>query len=163
MNAVQKWAREHTRLGIPVLFHEESLHGLAAKRRDQFSAGNRPRLDLGSRPGAPGQLPDRGRDARARRLPGTLPGGGRRARSALGPDRGDHGRGPLPRGRTRRRRCRRPAGRGDRAQIAAGQGLRHAQAHDRARPARIRHQRRPGADLRARPCARCSSRPSSRW
>ena len=28
VNAVQKWAREHTRLGIPVMFHEEALHGL---------------------------------------------------------------------------------------------------------------------------------------
>lgn len=28
VNAVQKWAREHTRLGIPVMFHEESLHGI---------------------------------------------------------------------------------------------------------------------------------------
>nr|WP_235913295.1 glycoside hydrolase family 3 N-terminal domain-containing protein [Croceibacterium salegens] len=31
VNAVQKWAREGTRLGIPVMFHEESLHGLAAR------------------------------------------------------------------------------------------------------------------------------------
>ena len=28
VNAVQTWAREHTRLGIPVMFHEEALHGL---------------------------------------------------------------------------------------------------------------------------------------
>jgi len=28
VNAVQTWAREHTRLGIPVMFHEESLHGI---------------------------------------------------------------------------------------------------------------------------------------
>jgi beta-glucosidase len=26
-NAIQHWAVEHTRLGIPVLFHEEGLHG----------------------------------------------------------------------------------------------------------------------------------------
>ncbi len=31
VNAVQEWAREHTRLGIPVMFHEEALHGLAVK------------------------------------------------------------------------------------------------------------------------------------
>jgi len=31
VNAVQAWAREHTRLGIPVMFHEEALHGLAVK------------------------------------------------------------------------------------------------------------------------------------
>jgi beta-glucosidase len=26
-NAVQKWLRDHTRLGIPIIFHEECLHG----------------------------------------------------------------------------------------------------------------------------------------
>ncbi len=36
VNAVQKWAREGTRLGIPVLFHEESLHGLAARDATSF-------------------------------------------------------------------------------------------------------------------------------
>lgn len=32
----QKWAMENTRLGIPVLFHEESLHGFAAKDATSF-------------------------------------------------------------------------------------------------------------------------------
>ncbi|GAB5348381.1 glycoside hydrolase family 3 N-terminal domain-containing protein [Alteriqipengyuania sp. 357] len=32
----QKWAMEETRLGIPVLFHEESLHGFAAKDATAF-------------------------------------------------------------------------------------------------------------------------------
>ena len=27
-NAIQRWVKEHTRLGIPVLFHEDALHGL---------------------------------------------------------------------------------------------------------------------------------------
>ncbi|WP_419957029.1 glycoside hydrolase family 3 N-terminal domain-containing protein [Qipengyuania algicida] len=36
VNAVQRWSREHTRLGIPVLFHEESLHGLAARDATSF-------------------------------------------------------------------------------------------------------------------------------
>src|SRR3546814_2810303 len=36
VNAAQKWAREHTRLGIPILFHEESLHGFAAKDATAF-------------------------------------------------------------------------------------------------------------------------------
>nr|WP_246427176.1 glycoside hydrolase family 3 N-terminal domain-containing protein [Sphingopyxis panaciterrulae] len=36
VNAAQKWAREHTRLGIPILFHEESLHGFAAKNATAF-------------------------------------------------------------------------------------------------------------------------------
>lgn len=36
VNAVQAWSREHTRLGIPVLFHEEALHGLAALNATSF-------------------------------------------------------------------------------------------------------------------------------
>jgi beta-glucosidase len=35
-NAIQKWVIENTRLGIPVLFHEEALHGLAAARGTHF-------------------------------------------------------------------------------------------------------------------------------
>ena len=36
VNAAQKWATENTRLGIPILFHEESLHGFAAKDATAF-------------------------------------------------------------------------------------------------------------------------------
>ena len=36
VNAAQKWARENTRLGIPMMFHEESLHGLAARDATSF-------------------------------------------------------------------------------------------------------------------------------
>ncbi len=35
-NAIQKWAVEETRLGIPVLFHEEGLHGYAARGATSF-------------------------------------------------------------------------------------------------------------------------------
>lgn len=35
-NAVQKWLIEHTRLGIPAMFHEEALHGLTAERGTHF-------------------------------------------------------------------------------------------------------------------------------
>ncbi len=35
-NAAQKWAVEQTRLGIPLLMHEESLHGYAAKDATSF-------------------------------------------------------------------------------------------------------------------------------
>ncbi|MBL8550091.1 MAG: glycoside hydrolase family 3 C-terminal domain-containing protein [Hyphomonadaceae bacterium] len=35
-NAVQRWAVEDTRLGIPVLFHEESLHGFATADATSF-------------------------------------------------------------------------------------------------------------------------------
>ncbi len=37
-NAIQKWVRENTRLGIPVMFHEECLHGHAAPRGTSFPA-----------------------------------------------------------------------------------------------------------------------------
>lgn len=36
VNELQRWAREDTRLGIPVLTHEESLHGLAALNATSF-------------------------------------------------------------------------------------------------------------------------------
>jgi beta-glucosidase len=35
-NAIQKWVKENTRLGIPVLFHEEALHGLMAPEATSF-------------------------------------------------------------------------------------------------------------------------------
>jgi len=35
-NAVQHWAVEHTRLGIPVLLHEEGLHGYATAEATSF-------------------------------------------------------------------------------------------------------------------------------
>ncbi len=36
VNAIQRWVIEHTRLGIPVMFHEEALHGLAATKGTHF-------------------------------------------------------------------------------------------------------------------------------
>jgi beta-glucosidase len=36
VNAIQHYAVEHTRLGIPVLFHEEGLHGYAARGATSF-------------------------------------------------------------------------------------------------------------------------------
>jgi beta-glucosidase len=35
-NTVQEWFRDNTRLGIPVLFHEECLHGHAAQKGTSF-------------------------------------------------------------------------------------------------------------------------------
>ena len=35
-NAMQKWMREHTRLGIPVVFHEECLHGHVAPKGTSY-------------------------------------------------------------------------------------------------------------------------------
>ena len=36
VNALQKWATTQTRLGIPILFHEEGLHGYAAVGATSF-------------------------------------------------------------------------------------------------------------------------------
>ena len=36
INAAQRWARDRTRLGIPILFHEESLHGYMATDATMF-------------------------------------------------------------------------------------------------------------------------------
>src|SRR5579885_2170555 len=35
-NAIQRWVKDHTRLGIPVLFHEEALHGLMGEQATSF-------------------------------------------------------------------------------------------------------------------------------
>ncbi|NUQ19473.1 MAG: beta-glucosidase [Gemmatimonadaceae bacterium] len=35
-NAIQRWTKEHTRLGIPVIFHEEALHGLQGPEATSF-------------------------------------------------------------------------------------------------------------------------------
>lgn len=35
-NAIQQWVKENTRLGIPVLFHEEGLHGVQAEQSTSF-------------------------------------------------------------------------------------------------------------------------------
>jgi beta-glucosidase len=35
-NAIQRWVRDNTRLGIPVIFHEEALHGLQAQEATSF-------------------------------------------------------------------------------------------------------------------------------
>jgi beta-glucosidase len=35
-NAIQKWLKENTRLGIPILFHEECLHGHAAPKATSY-------------------------------------------------------------------------------------------------------------------------------
>jgi beta-glucosidase len=37
-NSIQKWVKENTRLGIPVMFHEECLHGHAAPKGTVFPA-----------------------------------------------------------------------------------------------------------------------------
>jgi beta-glucosidase len=36
VNAIQRWVKDSTRLGIPVLFHDEALHGLVANDATSF-------------------------------------------------------------------------------------------------------------------------------
>jgi beta-glucosidase-like glycosyl hydrolase len=36
VNAIQHWVMDHTRLAVPVMFHEEALHGLAAQKGTNF-------------------------------------------------------------------------------------------------------------------------------
>jgi beta-glucosidase len=35
-NAIQRWVKDHTRLGIPVIFHDEALHGLQGQEATSF-------------------------------------------------------------------------------------------------------------------------------
>ncbi len=48
VNAAQHWAVEHTRLGIPILMHEELAARRRCARRDQLSAGDRAGEHMGS-------------------------------------------------------------------------------------------------------------------
>ncbi len=94
MNAVQRVAVERTRLGIPVLVHEEAVGGLCQRDATVFpqalglAATWDPALVEQRRGGDPRA------DARRGRTPRARPGPGRSARPALGPRRGDLRRGP---------------------------------------------------------------------
>ena len=116
------------------------LHG---HRCDLVPAGDRDGGHLRSRPCAPRPHPDRRRNARPRGVLHPQPGGRHRARPALGPDRGDLRRGSIPGGRNGRGDGRGAARSRQVRQARPRPYLRHAQAHDRARPAAERHQRRP--------------------
>ena len=137
-NAIQRYHVEGTRLGIPTIIHEECLHGLIASSAPCFqqSIGAAASFDpevvsamavtIRRR-----MLADR-RPARARARPRHRP------RPALGPDRGDVRRGPVPGRRARLRLHRGAPGAGPR------RGRRRdRQAHGRPRPGRRRHE--PGA------------------
>ncbi len=50
-NAIQRFFVEESRLGIPVIFHEECLHGHAAPEAHQLPAADRARRDVRPRPG----------------------------------------------------------------------------------------------------------------
>ena len=72
-------------------------------RRDRLPRGDRLGRDVRPRPGRADGRRDRAGHGGRRRAPGPVAGAGRRARLPLGPGRGDHGRGPLPRLDARRR------------------------------------------------------------
>ncbi len=96
-NAIQRFLVEETRLGIPAIIHEECLHGLLALDAPCFQQSIGAARDLRPRPRRPGGRHDPSADAGDRRAPCPGPGPRHRARSALGPDRGDLRRGPVPR------------------------------------------------------------------
>ena len=98
-NAIQRFFVEESRLGIPVIFHEECLHGHAAVDATSFPQP----IGLGATfdpdlvaaavhdDGRGGPLP--------RHAPGADAGGRRGPRSALGPRRGNLRRRSVPRRR----------------------------------------------------------------
>ena len=114
---------------------------------DQLPAGHRPGEHLEPGPGGARLRRGRAGGAGPRRAAGARPGGGRGPRPALGALRGDLRRGPVPGvadgpgGGARL-----PGGRPDHPGRARD---RHAEAHDRARPAGVRDERGPGVPRRA--------------
>ena len=95
--AFQRDLVTETRLGIPAIVHEECLTGLSAWKAATFPTplawGASFDPDLVDRDGRG----DRLLDARARHPPGAGPRARRDPRPALGPGRGVHRRGPVPR------------------------------------------------------------------
>ena len=148
VNAIQRYASS-TRLGIPVLFHEEGLHGYAARGATHFpqaialASSWDPALlervftvvarEIRARGVQLVLAPvvDVGRDPRWGRIEET------------------YGEDPVP--RRRARRCSRAGFSGSQSAARTGSSARDAEAHDRPRPARERHQRRARQHLRARP------------
>ena len=66
INDIQRVAVEHTRLGIPVLLHEEGVGGFTAPRRHHLPAGARSRVHVGSRARRRGRRRHSPPDARGR-------------------------------------------------------------------------------------------------
>ena len=93
-NAIQKYLVQETRLGIPMLMHEEALHGYVA--RDATSFPQAIALACTWDPDLAEQIfAVAAREMRARGAHhGAGAGGRRRPRPALGPHRGDLRRGP---------------------------------------------------------------------
>ncbi len=150
-NAIQKFFLENSRLGIPVFFHEECLHGHAAI--DATSFPQPIGLAATFNPALVEELYSMtAEEARARDAPSLDTGCRCRARSPMGACRGNFWRGPLPGVATRDRRRSRFSGQ----RFVQGQKKRHrhAQTFRRARPAGIGHQLRPGQRLTPRTSTR---------
>ncbi len=96
-NAIQRFLVEETRLGIPAIIHEECLHGLLAWAAPCFqqSIGAAAAFDTAHRRRRRLDHPPPDADDRRAPRPGSRPR--HRARPALGPDRGDLRRRPVPR------------------------------------------------------------------
>ncbi len=65
VNAAQHWAVEHTRLGIPILMHEEALHGYVARDATSFPQAIALASTWDPETRLPGVLSRRARSARA--------------------------------------------------------------------------------------------------
>ncbi len=147
-NAIQKFFIDESRLGVPVIFHEECLHGHAARDATSFPQpiGLAATFDPDARGIAVHH--DGRRSARARDAPGVDASRRRGARSALGTRRRDLWRGPVSRLAHGRRRRARLSRRRDLPRSDARP--RHAQALRRTRTAGSRDELRAGERLHAR-------------
>ena len=129
-------------------------------RRDatMLPAGDRAGEHLGSRPRDAASIPSSAaRSAPAASTTCSRPSSTWRAIRAGAASRRPSARIPISSARWASPPC---AASGRRAAARARQGVRHAQAHDRPRPARERHQCRPRRHLASARCARISSRRS---
>ena len=140
-NQIQRFLVEETRLGIPAILHEESLHGVMARRRDLLPAVHRPGRQLGCRARREGGPAHRGAPASDGSKPGAGAGPGHHPRPALGSTRGDLRGGSLPGGDAGLCLRARHPGHGRRRPA----GHRHRQAHGRPRRPGGRPQHGPGA------------------
>ena len=128
-NAIQRHLVEETRLGIPAIIHEECLHGLhrlGARRASSSRSARPPRSTRTSVAAVAATI--RRRMLADRRPACAGPGLRHRPRPALGPDRGDLRRGPVPRGRARLRVRRGAPGPGPRA-TACSRPAKHLVGH----------------------------------
>ena len=151
VNAIQHWVIDNTRLGIPAMFHEEALHGLAAPKGTNFPVP----IGLASTwdPALVERVMTsrRARRGRAARSRCSRPSSTWRATRGGGAPRK-----PTARIRTSSRDMGVAAMRGYQGTalpLTPRPRLRHRQAFRRARPARRRHQHRADAGVRA-PAAR---------